>query len=177
MRAADILLPFFDQRFLTKYLTIFFWHLWLNQCLLSSLLLMICIPCTQACRCCQRSDISVEHLTCTVKYTSNGPFWWPSPGIWKSWVGPPHHSITLGPKQMRRGLDYFGILGEKSWWWLFAAQLQDFIHCIERQQSVPVLACMSHCSGMLAPGTQQLTALTSVNKLIAGDWRTTQPLC
>lgn len=36
---------------------------------------------------------------------------------------------------------------------------------------------MSHCTGMLAPGTEQLTALTSVNKLIAGDWRTTQPLC
>lgn len=43
-------------------------------------------------------------------------------------------------------------------------------------QSVPVHACMSHCIGMLAPGTQQLTALTSVNKLIAGDRRTTQPL-
>lgn len=35
---------------------------------------------------------------------------------------------------------------------------------------------MSHCIGMLAPGTQQLPALTSVNKLIAGDRRTTQPL-
>lgn len=46
---------------------------------------------------------------------------------------------------------------------------QDFIHCIERQQSVPVHARMSHCIGMLASGTQQLTALTSVNKLIASD--------
>lgn len=36
-------------------------------------------------------------------------------------------------------------------------------------QSVPVHACMSHCIGMLAPGTEQLTVLTSINKLIAGD--------
>lgn len=36
--------------------------------------LMICIPCTQACCYCLRSDISVKHLTCTVKYTSNGSF-------------------------------------------------------------------------------------------------------
>lgn len=43
-------------------------------------------------------------------------------------------------------------------------------------QSVPVHACMSHGVGMLASGTQQFTALTSVNKLIAEDWGTTQPL-
>lgn len=43
-------------------------------------------------------------------------------------------------------------------------------------QSLPVLAPMTHCIGMLAPGTRQLTALTSVNKLIAGDWRTTQSI-
>lgn len=56
--------------------------------------------------------------------------------------------------------------------------VQVFMHCTETTalQSVPVHACMSHCIGMLAPGTQQLTALTSVNKLIAGDWRTTQPI-
>lgn len=35
---------------------------------------MICIRCTQACRYCQMSDISVKYLTSTVKYTSNGPF-------------------------------------------------------------------------------------------------------
>lgn len=29
---------------------------------------MICVRCTQACHYCQRSDISVKHLTCTVKY-------------------------------------------------------------------------------------------------------------
>lgn len=53
-----------------------------------------------------------------------------------------------------------------------------YAYCIEGQEhcSVPVRACMSHCIGMLAPGTQQLTALTSVNKLIAGGCRTTQSL-
>lgn len=43
-------------------------------------------------------------------------------------------------------------------------------------QCVSVHACMSHSIGMQAPGSQQLTTLTSVNKLIAGGCRTTQPL-
>ena len=38
----------------------------------------------------------------------------------------------------------------------------------ETTESVPVHARMSHCIGMLAWGTQQLSASTSVNKLIAG---------
>lgn len=145
--------------------------------------LMICIPCTHACCYCLRSDISVTHLTCTVKYTltalSNGrQLVLERPGPDRCSSSKPHFHTKCGSEtdEKRPGF-FFRVLEEESWWWLFAAQLQDFVHCIERQQSVPVHACMSHCTGMLAPGTEQLTALTSVNKLIAGDRRTTQPLC
>lgn len=100
------------------------------------------------------------------------------PGLDHCSSSKPHFHTKCGSKtdEKRAGF-FFRVLEEESWWWLFAAQLQDFVHCIERQQSVPVHACMSHCTGMLAPGTEQLTALTSVNKLIAGGRRTTQPLC
>lgn len=144
--------------------------------------LMIYTARTQACCYCQRSGISVTHVTPTFIYTPNGSVIMAITWCLKDlgWTPALHPNLlitsNLDLKQMRGGVD-FGILELESWWWVFAAQLQDFVHCIERQQCVPVHACMSHCIGMLAPGTQQLTALTSVNKLIAGDWKTTQPLC
>lgn len=82
-----------------------------------------------------------------------------------------HYEAATGPPLLitcfREPLDSPGLV----WSGSRSLPLCPALQCI---QSLPVLAPMTQCIGMLASGARQLTASTSVNKLIAGDWRTTQ---